>query len=123
MSRAARRHVVGNDVSTLSGFASAAETVEPADARDTEPTVDPREPAWKRAAADDPRLPAWRRVLAAAKRISAKKAPPVDPTLPVSAQIVAIQIAKLGRDGDLAHPVALTLVHRECQEKRFAVRR
>jgi cell division protein FtsW len=91
MSRAARRHVVGNDVSTLSGFASVTDTVEPADARDTEPTVDPREPAWKRAAADDPKLPAWRRVLAAAKRISAKKAPPVDPTLPVSAQIVAVQ--------------------------------
>lgn len=90
MSRAARRHVVGNDVSTLRGFASAGAPVEATDTRDTEPTVDPREPAWKRAPRDDARSPAWRRLLAHV-RFPARKAPSIDPTLPVSAQIVAVQ--------------------------------
>ena len=80
MSRAARRHVVGNDVSTMRGFASADAPVEASDARDTEPTVDPREPAWKRSQSGEP--PAWRKLLSRV-RFPARKAPSIDPTLPV----------------------------------------
>ena len=83
-----QRHVVGNDVSTMRGFASADAPVDASDARDTEPTVDPREPAWKRSQAGEP--PAWRKLLSRV-RFPARKAPSIDPTLPVSAQIVAVQ--------------------------------
>ena len=104
MSRAARRHVVGNDVSTLPGFASALggapEAAAAAD--DTEPTeappepaesIDPRTPAWRLRDANEPRPAGWQRWLAATRgwMQSRKKRPAIDPTLPVSAQLVAVQ--------------------------------
>ena len=89
MSRPARRHVVGNDVSTLPGFASV-ETAEP-----TEPSPAPEMADWKRAVSETQAPPAWRRAIASAlawaRTRLRKKAPPIDPTLPVSAQIVAVQ--------------------------------
>ncbi|MBV8760466.1 MAG: putative lipid II flippase FtsW [Deltaproteobacteria bacterium] len=87
MSRPARRHVVGNDVSTLPGFASADATAEP-----TEPTPAPEMADWKRAVTQsDKPPPAWRRAIRWARERTRKKAAPIDPTLPVSAQIVAVQ--------------------------------
>ncbi len=91
MSRPARRHVVGNDVSTLPGFAS----VETAERESTEPSPAPEMADWKRAASEEKAPPVWRRALVSAlawvRARTRKKAPPIDPTLPVSAQIVAVQ--------------------------------
>jgi len=84
MSRAARRHVVGNDVSTLPGFASV-ETAEP-----TEPSPAPDMADWKRAPTE-PKPRPWQRAVTWVREHTRKKAPPIDPTLPVSAQIVAVQ--------------------------------
>lgn len=84
MSRAARRHVVGNDVSTLPGFASV-ESAEP-----TEPSPAPDMADWKRAPTEA-RPPGWRRAISWVRTHTRKKAPPIDPTLPVSAQLVAVQ--------------------------------
>ena len=87
MSRAAvRRHVVGNDVSTLPGFAS----VESAEHESTEPSPAPEMADWKRAPTEA-KPPTWRRAAAWIRTHTRKKAAPIDPTLPVSAQIVAVQ--------------------------------